>query len=285
MRLEATRDEAAKSDLQAAFANKKDADITPVSDAIASVRGSPDWRRPAIRRAVNSVEEMLKDGDGFVKDPEQLYGVRKHIDDMLSKEGRAAEPLNARAQASLMTVKTAIDEAIEGAAPGFRKYLDNYSAASRPIDEMEALQPIKNAVMNGSTMSYAKFQQQMRKIVDMRDAPGINPYKSIGDETMQKLWAIRDDLRRSDAAQTLARTAGGSDTAQNFVDMLKQWGSQAALHGAANMASPGIGSLVVNGIQGAARPLLDARRNARLDAEANALLRPKTPLRDPFRLE
>jgi hypothetical protein len=74
---------------------------------------------------------------------------------------------------------------------------------------MQALQGFENRLYDTQNrMSYAKVQSMMRQVVDSRAAPGLNPYKSIPDETMSQLWNLRDDLRRSASAQELARTPG-----------------------------------------------------------------------------
>jgi hypothetical protein len=223
----------ADRDLAAAWANKTDVTPQPVLDAVEQMKQTDDWRRPAVRNAVNSVVKELYDDNGkLITDPELLYGVRKHIGDMLSKEGAQTDPLAVRAKANLMALQGSLDGVISAGAPGFRGYLDNFSNASRPIDTMRILQDQRNGLVGtANRMEYGRFQRFMRDVVDSRSAPGINGYKSIPDETMQQLWNLRDDLRRSNGAVELAKTAG-SDTAQNLIDLVR--------HGLAR----GIGSAV-----------------------------------------
>jgi hypothetical protein len=108
----------------------------------------------------------------------------------------------------------------------------------------------------------------------------LNPYKSITDEQMQRLWNVRDDLRRVATASELAR-APGSDTFPNVMDMLKRHGPGWAAHGVANYISPGWGSVVVKALQGAAEPARAARAQARTRARAQELLHPPNPLINP----
>jgi hypothetical protein len=200
----------------------------------------------------------------------------------MSKEATAGDPKNVRAMAQLQQIKGALDDVIEPAAPGFQQYLDNYSSASRPIDTMQALQGFENKLYDGQNrMTYNKVQTMMRQVVDSHAAPGLNQFKSIPDDTMQQLWNLRDDLRRSASAQELARVPG-SDTTQNAWDIARQIGTQGALHVGANLLSPGIGSLVLQGAHAAAKPILSARRAQQATARGMELLHPTTPLRNPL---
>ena len=212
----------ADADLKTTWANKADTDPQAVLDTAQQILQSPDGRRQAVRNAVNSVTRELYDANGnLITDPEMLYGVRKHIGDMLSSEGAATDPLAVRAKANLLELQNSLDGVISAGAPNFRTYLDNFSTASRPIDAMRVLQEHENGLYGTQNrMEYGRFQRFMRDVVDARSQPGVNSYKSIPDDTMQQLWNLRDDLRRSSAAVELARTAG-SDTAQNLMDLAK----------------------------------------------------------------
>lgn len=217
------RDAQATADLEATWANKQDVSPQSVVDAANQIKQTEDGRRPAVRRALDSVTNELRDENGnLITDPQLLYGVRKHIDDLLSKEGAQTDPLAMRAKANLLALKDSLDGVISAGAPGFRTYLERYNAASRPIDEMTALQGYETGLYNGQgRMEHNRVQRMMRDILDSRGSPGLNPEKSISDETMQQLWALRNDLRRSSAAVELAR-ASGSDSAQNLMDLMKR---------------------------------------------------------------
>jgi hypothetical protein len=282
---EAARAAQAEANLKATWANKTDADATPVLDTANAIKASPDGRRPAVRKAIDSVtSELTDDAGNLLTDPEQLYGVRKHLDDLLSKEGQRETPLSARATASLQALKEQLDGVIEAAAPGFKQYLKNFSDASRGIDEMQVLQGHEKGLYDSQgRMTYNKFQTMMRNIVDSRNSPGLNPYKSISDETMQKLWNLRDDLRRSSSALELAR-APGSDTASNAVDLAKQYarmGGQAAVMGIAHAIAPIAGPVAVRGVQAAIAPIRAAGVARRQAARSRELLYPSNPLIPP----
>lgn len=243
----------AESDLAGVWKNKTEADAQPVIDAANDIKASPDGRRPVVRSAVDAVTKELYDPDGkLITDPEQLYGVRKHIDDLLSKEAGATDPKSIRAAANLQQLKTALDGVIEPAAPGFTQYLKNFADASKPIDEMQVLQGHQGKLYDTQgRMQLSRVQTMMRNIVDSRAAPGINPYKSISDDTMAKLWNLRDDLRRSASAQELARTPG-SDTSQTMFDLAKRGiaaGGDLAAHSVAHHFAPIVGPIVWNSVK------------------------------------
>ena len=250
-RLEEARSEQAEADLRATWKNKAEADPSPVAETAAAILESPDGRRPAVRGVVKSVMDELVDAKGrTITDPEMLYGVRKHIDDLLSKEAAKDTPMAVRASAQLKELKASLDGVIEAAAPGFREYLKNFSEASRPIDEMEILQANRKTITDSAgRITYSGVQRMLKDIVEDRHARGINEAQSISDETMQKLFALRDDLRRIASSDDLAR-AKGSDTAQNAMDIVKGIAGKGLVEGAgiAAGAIPGVGSMILQGI-------------------------------------
>lgn len=222
-RAEETRGIQADKDLKAAWANKSPADPAPVMETAQAILESEDGRRAAVRNAVNSVTREMVDAKGKpITDPQLLYGVRKSIDDMLSPEGMRDTPLNARVKSNLLALKESLDGVIEPAAPGFRQYLNNFSEASRPIDEMNVLQEYVNKKLfdTRNNLTYSGVQRMMRDLVEARSSNDINPAHSITDETMGKLWALRDDLRRVASSEDMAK-ARGSDTAANIIDTIK----------------------------------------------------------------
>lgn len=274
---EAARSAQAERDLAATWGNKTDANPQPVMETMGQIVASPDGRRPLVRSALKSVADELAPDGKMLTDPEQLYGVRKHIDDLLSKEAARDTPLSVRAQASLLQVKSVLDNVIEQAAPGFRQYLDNFSSASRPIDTMEVLQKHKPGLVDAqNNMQLSRVQKMMSDIVKSRNADGLNPYKSIPDEMMNPsgpLFALRDDLRRVASAKELA-AAGGSDTAQNAMDIVKHIGQRSAemaVGAAAHAVAPVAGPLVAVPIM---NRLMNAFSSAKTQRRAHNMLYP-----------
>lgn len=244
--LKAARAGQAEEDLSTAFANKGSADAAPVVSTINQILKGPDGVRPLVKQKLNQVLDTLHDANGNLQtDPEMLYGARKSIDDTLSKEAAKSEPLNARVATHLQEVKSALDKAIEPAAPGFDAYLKNFSKASKPIDAMELLQEFQPKLTNTSdrTMTFGKFDSMMKNIVQQRSARGSNAAKSIPTETMDKLFNLHADLRRGAHTDELAKVKG-SDTSQ-LLDYGKKLGLTTA-HGLAAHALPVVGNALVH---------------------------------------
>jgi hypothetical protein len=268
--------------------NKGEADTSPIFDVAADIMRSGDSRRPIVRDAVNNVLRELQDSEGNrITDPEQIYGVRKHIDDLLSKENAATDPKSIRATAALQKMKDALDTVMdEKAAPGFQDAIRQFAEASRPIDAMEALQKHQNKLVDSQgRMTFNKVQTMMRQIVDSRAGPGINQYKSLSDDQMAQLWALRDDLRRSASAQELARTPG-SDTAQNAWDMAKSLGMlgvEGAGHLTANAMTGPVGNALLLAGRRVGAGIFSARTARRQTARGMQLLHPDlSQLRNPL---
>lgn len=284
---EAARSEQATADLKATWANKTDADASNVADTADQILAGPEGKQRAVRTAVQSVKDNLYDAKGNLEtDPEVLYGVRKDINDMLSKQGQQETPTTQLAQKQLVALRDQLDTTIEAAAPGFKQYLKNFSDASRPIDEMHVLQDIEPKLFRGpgSTMTYSDFQRFMKNVVDMRGTSGVNPYKSITDETMQRLWNLRDDLRRSAGAQELAR-APGSDTASNIIDAIKQYGKLggglAMDAGASHLFGPVAGPMISRGLRAVTAPIIAQRTARQQMGRMQEMLYPSNPLTPP----
>lgn len=213
--LKDARDAATSGAREAALkAQTKPADVTPVLNTIDDILKGPEGKRTEVVKALNEVRDNLHDAQGNPEtSADMLYGVRKSIGDLLSPKASSDKSGAKLAASQLGDVKDALDAAIQKVAPGFKEYLKNYSDLSKPIDEQQLLQGLKIADMRGN-ITLAKAQGALDKISAMRAKPGVNPAKSVSDDTLTALTAIRDDLKRGDNIN-LAR-AIGPDTAQHF---------------------------------------------------------------------
>lgn len=289
--LQAQTNREANGEINAAIAwrNKGEADITPVTEFADQVLKGPDSKRDVIVKQIGAVRDKLFDRDGKPEtDPEMLYGVRKDINDRLSKEAAREDPMSQRAAGLLIQMRNVLDQQIEAAAPGFKHYLEQWHADSKPIDAMSVLQKWEPRLFDSKgKLLYSKFNQMLREAVisRRRDMP-LNDWQSVTDEQMQQLWDIRDALRRAASADELA-AAKGSDTAPNAMDIMRQYmklGGMTAAHGVANLVSPGWGSMVVSGVQHALSPLLSARAGRQQLRRGGELLSsppPTNPLTPP----
>ena len=282
------RDATATPLRQQAFANAAPADPTPVVNAIDNVLKSPSGQRDVVSSALSNIRGKLvtsgADGQPQLQtDPEQLYGIRQAIGDMLSPLSAGTQSDKRLASSELMGVKQSLDDTIEQAAPGYKDYLQQYSALSRPVDEAQYLQGLKleDGNMNGQ-ITLGKVNGAITQIEKAQAQPGVNPAKSVSDDTMQNLYALRDDLRAADRSG-MGR-APGSDTAQKLAsdglrkaltatkigNALLTMGSSAA--GAAIHGPEGAG---VGALLGGAANALYAQKSGAIDNKlTNFLLNP-----------
>lgn len=257
LRLEQAREQQAQADLRAAWRNKGAADATPVVKMAQSIIDGPAGRQESVEKTMKNVLARMQDKSGKpYTDPEMLYGVRNHIRNLL--EGKTDDSAQASlARKELVQIRDALDGVIEQAAPGFRQYLENFKQASAPIDEMEILQAWSKKIRsdNGNgPITFQGVQRMMKDLVSARESTQPHAAHGISDETMAKLWALRNDLRRQHASETLAR-APGSDSGQNFFDAAKGLATRAAAEGAAAAVGvpPGIPSMIWGTITGPMR--------------------------------
>jgi hypothetical protein len=228
----------------------------------------------------------LRKEDGSPEtNPFEIYKARRLVNLLQSKDWLADnKAYGARdVQAALTRVKGAIDEAIEPAAPGFRKALSDYSTAQRAIEANEYMQEAEPKLYDGkSRMQFSRFHNFMVKTIMQRD-PNVapNPAQSLSDVQFARLQAIHDSLKRAASAEDLAK-AKGSDSAQNLMDMAKE-----ALVGMpGTLLSVGAGHLATGGLAGAiAGPMIKQgianffgrRGEARANQKMQNLLNPTGP--------
>jgi len=248
LRLELARNEQYEAEVARAMRNKGASDPNPTVTLAQTILDGPAGRQEAVEKTLKNVIARMTDKDGnLYTDPEMLAGVRAHIRNLL--EGKTDDSSQAKlARKQLMQVRDELDKAIELGAPGFRQAVTNYAEASGPIDEMQLLQDwsAKIRANNGNgPITFQGVQRMLKDIVASRESTLPDLAHGITDETMARLWALRNDLRRQNQSERLAR-APGSDSAQNFFDAAKGLGARAAGEGAAAAVGipPGVASVM-----------------------------------------
>jgi hypothetical protein len=243
-------DKAIDNGLAAAFRAGGTVDPEPIVGAIQAERNRPSGKLPPVKAVMNVVSDAMRkeDGSGLETDPTQVYGVRRVITYLQSKNAIAENPAygSPDVQAALIRVKNAIDGAIETPAPGFRQAIAQYSEAQRAIDANEALQKAEPKLYDDKgRMQYSRFHRFMNEVIQSRDprAP-LNPYQSFTEAQMNRLKSLHDDLFRVTNAEDLAR-AKGSDTAMNFMDAIKE-----AAQGVPGTLAAGLAGHVIGGPAG-----------------------------------
>lgn len=201
-----------------AFANKTEADPTPVVATIDHILASPSGMSDAVVTNLRKIRDKLVDKDGNIldraKDPEQLYGLDKAIRKDLSPLAAGTTSDARLAAHEMMNVQDVLRPVIEGAAPGFKDYMATYSKDSRPLDEMRYLQS-RNLTNTMDQTTLAKVDAMLKDIDKQRNAPGIKLPDSLSPETLEKLREVRDQMRRENFTATAGK-ALGSNTFQNL---------------------------------------------------------------------
>jgi hypothetical protein len=265
---------------------KGDAYMGPLLEQIDKTRNLPENRQnPELQKVLGDLRERLVNPDGTPKQmhPQEAWGLQRSIDRLTSKRMAADDPALHFEGHQLRTVGDTLAAEIEKNAPGYNAMRATYREHAQRIEAMRILQEKTSSMLSQTTtpLRFSDFQRFMKNVVDMRKTPStdLNPYKSISEEQMDRLWRVRDDLRRVATASELAR-APGSDTLPNVMDLLKRHIGPGAMHAVANYISPGWGTVALNTIQQVAAPHLAARAQAQSRARAQELLHPPNPLRD-----
>lgn len=265
-----------------------DVSMQPLIDQVKDVMGRLINREnDPLQEVFGNLLKRLTNADGTAKTmaPEQAWGLRQQIDRWTSKRAQADDANLHYVAHDLSNVADTLDGEIEKMAPGYAAMKAEYAAHSGRLNELELLQGQVNNLLSKPALRFSDFQRFMKKVVDARRTPSndLNPYKSISEDTMNKLWALRDDLRRSASAVDLAR-APGSDTVPNIIDYLKKTaklGGVGAAHAIAGHISPVVGNLAVNAITGALERGA-ARRAFRGEIRrGREMLYPSNPLTPP----
>ena len=209
--------------------------IRKMKDDISTKIGKEDTK---LNSVVKPLLGRLHDEDGnIITDPERLYGIRRDMNKMLSKPSMLNDPDMVHVKSQLEGYIKSIDDNISSAAPAYRDMMDNYSTAMKAIDDQTALQEIRPKLYNTKNeITLSAVQRQLAMVNKMRAAPGNNIYKSLTPESLDKLFNLRDDLRRVASSEEKARIlGGGSDSSQNIFDLAK-----GAAKNLANLAAHGV---------------------------------------------
>jgi hypothetical protein len=260
-------------------------DFEPVIRRMEEVLNDPFNRQNSdLRAAYQPLLERIRAAG--IEDPREAWSLIRDIDKMTGKRARSEDRHLHEVAHDLNEVSKLIGDQVDLVAPGFGNMRARYAEHSRAIDEMTVLQgALKNLRGPGQKLTYNDFQRFMKNVVDSRmtGPTDLNAFKSITEENMQRLWNIRDSLRRVASAKELARAAG-SDTMPNIIDALKgiaKMGGTGALHAYAGAHLGPAGNFALQGLTAIGKGLNDRRTTRRTVQQMNRLLYPTEPLRLP----
>jgi hypothetical protein len=260
-------------------------DFGPVLEHMRAVLDDPFNRQnSALKQAYEPLMKRIEAAN--IDNPMEAWSLRRDIDKMTSKRAQSDDRYLHEVAHDLDQVAAVIDRQIEAVAPGYGDMLARYKEHSRAITEMEVLQGVfKNLRGTGQKLTYNAFQRFMKDVVNGRMSPAhdMNGFKAISAENMQRLWNLRDSLRRSASAKELAMAAG-SDTMPNIIDALKavgKMGGTAALHAYAGAHLGPAGNFALQGLATIGKGLNDRRMIRRATTQMHQMMRPSEPLRLP----
>ena len=224
---------------------------------------------PAAQAVIDQAANTIGTAQAVQSDPAQLYGIRKAINDSLSPLAANAGSDAQLAASELQQVKAALDNSIEGAAPGFKKGLAEYADSSRPIDAMQYIQS-KGFTSADGTVTMAKVKGVIDDLTKQQALPGPRDAKSVPQSTMDSLQGLYADLLLQNNSRLGLQP--GSNTFQNLAvnSTLANYGAPLAHAAAAVSHIPLIG----NALMGTIGRAYEAQNGPVLDAVVNRLLNP-----------
>jgi len=211
------RDKLALPVLDQAKKAAKPVQIKPIVNQIDKILSGEAGKRDIVRTTVTGIRNKLFKEDGTPEtDLSLIYGVRKHIGDLLDKR-LAGEAKNVQlAEREVIQIRNAIDQQMTKASPNWNQYLDIYRNMSKPINQMEAAQDLlERVVTTASTASgeplitAAKWHTNFTK--NYKDLSKIFTPKQ-----MNQLNKITKDLEQTNLSANSPIKPAGSDTFQNF---------------------------------------------------------------------
>ena len=230
------RDSTYETIAEVAFKGKKPLEIgrepanNPALRKIEDIRYSTAGARQSVQKALDFAEGLLKQERVDITDVENLYSIRKDL--AFARDGKLSGDRSdlKLAKRELSEVIKEIDNLIESAAPGYQDYLKLYSQRSVPLDQLKAIQTIREkAVLTASdaatgdpVISNAKFQNLLRNNLDrgleLRKLMSI-PQRDGTLKTNNQLATldrIASDLDRAAAPTSANVRQPGSSTFKNM---------------------------------------------------------------------
>ena len=275
------------------FENEQPTSVAALAARIDKLLSGPEGKQRAVRTTLEDVKKSLYDADGNLETlPSRIYGARKNLTDLLKRGAKGVGDVADDVRASkhvLESLLSDFDEAITKGAAGFQEYLKQWSELSRPIDQMEFLQQYqtgsKKITDKDGYLIPTKVQKMLDDILQGHKAKGVNKAKSLTDEQIANIEAVRNELA-ADSLKDRMAAVKGSDTFQQFMQEAKAPGRIATglkIAGELGIGIPsaGLGNFVLQ--RGLSH--LEKRAIAKAAAEEAArkreLLSPPNPLQQP----
>lgn len=268
------------------FTGQTATDASGLLTTIDTLLNGPEGKTGAIRTTLQNVRDSLFDNDGNLETmPDKLYGARQNLTSLLKRGVKGTGELADDVRASKSILEGLIpqfDQIISSGAPKFQNYLQEWTNRSQPINQMEWLQQYQTGAkkLTGADgyLQFNKVQKMLDDALQGNKAAGVNKAKSLTDQQLGNIEAVRNELGAQQLQDRLAAVRG-SDTFQQFNARLMGEGPIAeqirqAREMGLGVATGGLYNWLV-------RPGLDTARGARIarkvEARKQQLLNPLEP--------
>jgi len=244
-------------------------------------------KRGGPRRILEEVHRTLFDKDGNIETlPSRLQGVRDNMTDHLEKgSGTDTAAKDVRAIRHVLTdLVEELNPVMQSGTPKWDTFRTEWAARSRLIDQQNFLQryrPGTNKSLWDSegNLVFRKVDQLVADIADAHRKPR-HEAQSLTDEQIQTIVNARNELATEHTVDMQAKTKGISPTTQLLNSAAKKGmgpvgktfqklgdvvGHAGALYADKPLINAGITAWQVT------RPMREARKAAKVDAEINAL--------------
>lgn len=227
--------------------NGQPVSTAPVVQHITDLLSGPvEKHNSYLKREFQPFLDAMTDDKGkpIVVGAKELYGIRQEMGRKVKDMATNTDLAHVRGQFGDLIKAT--DDVITTAAPDYRAMMDEYKAASGPINAAERLGDMPLKITNGSdrVITFGQFDRYMKSLWMERNGP--NPYakaKSIPQATWDHLMLLHERLARSASSKELAK-AQGSDTSQMMMELMRK-GAIGGLHAAVATVTHGVGNIVL----------------------------------------
>jgi hypothetical protein len=277
-----------------AFEGEQPVDASGLRARIQGVLDGPEGKREAVERTLNNVLGRLHDREGNLETmPSTLYGVRKHIDDLIEKARKPADGEGHDAAVSVHILRDLLpetDDLIQSGAGRYQAYRDAYREASQPVNQQRFLQQYQGGtkkITDGSgNLQLERLNRMLEGIHKGLTDTKFNLAQSLTDAQIRNVVNVRNELAAKALRDEQAKVPG-SPTVQLLNQAAKRGTGPLAqtLRGTAEAVAHGAGIVahmkgvpylnVPMGVYSATFPYRQARREAKarakVEAGANAL--------------
>ncbi len=269
---------AVSPDALGVFQNERPVNGQPILDLINEIRDGPTGKSEAVTNTLNRIEKSLYDKNGKLEVlPSQYYGARKNLVEIRDSGPMTKEGAEARtARRELGRVGEVMDRVIGEGSNGYKDvYLPQWAHYSRLIDQQEYLQsktvgPGKITGQDGN-LTWNGVQKLLEQILSDKRKPGNSRAKTLTEEQLNEIVAIRNelaalkyrnDLAKSNGSPTVKKAAAAARLGAPVMGLSPE-AIDAAIHTVLGKFTMGAGNAVY---EFGVKPVLKKRRERAADA-------------------